>query len=226
MNSKEIVKNKILGLEDDYQHYTMVDKDKAKAHFIKLDIEEHQLILKDLEYLDSLKKFFSDSHICEIKARFNEIECSSDKCDNCPLGFESGICLKNTFKKKWELQKENQDLKVFVDAYANARDELLIRNQNLEKENQELRRKYESHDFLYQNEVSKNGTLAGKIFEKDLIIQKLTKVIEIIKSKKVDMRYFLECVGVDTYNFWATKEGAGALTQQEHDLLNEVLLCK
>ena len=45
-----------------------------------------------------------------------------------------------------------------------------------------MKRKYESHDFLYQNEVSKNGTLAGKIFEKDLKIQKLTKAIEIIKQ--------------------------------------------
>ena len=37
------------------------------------------------------------------------------------------------------------------------------------------------------------------------------------------MRYFLNCVDVDTYNFWTTKEGAEALTQQEYDLLNEVL---
>lgn len=56
MTSKEIIKNKIAGLEDDYQHYTMVDKDKVKAHFIKTDIEEHQQILQDLERKEQLEK--------------------------------------------------------------------------------------------------------------------------------------------------------------------------
>ena len=56
MTSKEIIKNKIAGLEDDYQHYTMVDKDKVKAHFIKTDIEEHQQILQDLERKEELEK--------------------------------------------------------------------------------------------------------------------------------------------------------------------------
>ncbi|MBO5712496.1 MAG: hypothetical protein J6R47_06620 [Acholeplasmatales bacterium] len=56
MNSKEIIKNKIAGLEDDYQHYTMVDKDKVKAHFIKTDIEEHQQILQALERKEELQK--------------------------------------------------------------------------------------------------------------------------------------------------------------------------
>lgn len=70
-----------------------------------------EYIFKDLDRLEKLEKNFSDSHTCEIKARFNEIECSADKCDNCPLCLGDGICLKNTFEKKWELQKENQALK-------------------------------------------------------------------------------------------------------------------
>ena len=75
---------------------------------------EIDVIKKDLERLEQLEKIFSDNHICEIQARFNEIECTVDKCDNCPLGFESGICLKNTFERKWELQKENQKLKKVI----------------------------------------------------------------------------------------------------------------
>lgn len=69
-----------------------------------------EYIFKDLDRLEKLEKIFSDSHICEIKERFNEIECSADKCDNCPLGIGDGICLKKTFERKWELQKENQEL--------------------------------------------------------------------------------------------------------------------
>lgn len=68
-------------------------------------------IKQGLERLEQLEKIFSDSHICEIKARFNEIECTFQKCDSCPLCIGDGICLKNTFEKKWELQKENQKLK-------------------------------------------------------------------------------------------------------------------
>lgn len=40
--------------------------------------------------------------------------------------------------KVCNLEKENQDLRAFVDAYANARDDLLIRNQHLEEENEKL----------------------------------------------------------------------------------------
>ena len=74
------------------------------------ELEGLNAIKQDLERLEQLKKIFGDSHICEIQARFNEIECTAENCNYCPLGFESGICLKNTFKKKWELQQENQDL--------------------------------------------------------------------------------------------------------------------
>ena len=41
--------------------------------------------------------------------------------------------IKQDLKRNEELEKENQDLRAFVEAYANARDELLIKNQKLEK---------------------------------------------------------------------------------------------
>lgn len=70
-----------------------------------------ETIEKDLDRLEGLEKIFSDSHICEIKARFKEIDCTAEKCDGCSLGIGDGICLKNTFEKKWELEKENRHLK-------------------------------------------------------------------------------------------------------------------
>ena len=74
-----------------------------------------ETIKQDLDRLEKLEKIFSDSHICEIKARFNEIECCAEKCENCPLGFSSGVCLKNTFEKKWELQLENEKFKKTIE---------------------------------------------------------------------------------------------------------------
>lgn len=55
--------------------------------------------------------------------------------------FEFINTIKQDLERLEELEKENEDLKVFVDAYANARDELLIRNEQLEKENLELKDK-------------------------------------------------------------------------------------
>ena len=50
--------------------------------------------------------------------------------------FEENLALD---KKKLELEYENRELEVFVAAYAHARDELLIKNEQLEKENLKLR---------------------------------------------------------------------------------------
>lgn len=73
------------------------------------------IIAKDIERLEKLNNIFSDSHICEIRAKFNEIECNSDKCKTCPLGVGDGICLNNVFEHKWELEKENAKLKQAID---------------------------------------------------------------------------------------------------------------
>ena len=51
---------------------------------------------------------------------------------------------------------------------------------------------------------------------------RLEKAIKILEDKRVIM-YFLSCVSVDNYNFWATQKGAKPLTQEEYELLKEVL---
>ena len=117
------VNGKIADLEDDLQHYTMVEKDKCKEFFIREDLKQFTTIKQALDRLEIL-------------------------------------------------QKENQELIKKADC-------CLWKDCNkISQENQELKRKYENRDYLYQNEVSKNGNLAGKIFEKDLKIQKLEKVIK------------------------------------------------
>jgi len=57
MESKKIVQRTIGALEDDLQHYTMVDKDKVKAKFIEFQLNEQKQILKDLERLEKLEEF-------------------------------------------------------------------------------------------------------------------------------------------------------------------------
>lgn len=61
MKSLEIVNNKIAELEDTYQHYTAVEKDKAKSSFAKFDIEQFQKIKQDLEVLEIIRKKMSIS---------------------------------------------------------------------------------------------------------------------------------------------------------------------
>lgn len=56
MKSLEIVNDKIAELKDTYQHYTAVEKDKAKSSFAKFDIEQFQQIQQDLEVLEILRK--------------------------------------------------------------------------------------------------------------------------------------------------------------------------
>ena len=53
--SLEIVNDKIAELKDTYQHYTAVEKDKAKSSFAKFDIEQFQQIKADLEVLEIIK---------------------------------------------------------------------------------------------------------------------------------------------------------------------------
>lgn len=55
MKSLEIVNDKIAELKDTYQHYTAVEKDKAKSSFAKFDIEQFQQIKQDLEVLEIFK---------------------------------------------------------------------------------------------------------------------------------------------------------------------------
>lgn len=55
MKSIEILTNRLASLRDSYQHYTMVDKDKYKAFWIKNDIEEVEILLNELSELKRLK---------------------------------------------------------------------------------------------------------------------------------------------------------------------------
>ena len=55
MKSIEILTNRLASLRDSYDHYTMVDKDKSKAFWIKNDIEEVEILLNELNELKHLK---------------------------------------------------------------------------------------------------------------------------------------------------------------------------
>lgn len=69
MKSIEILKDKLADLQDSYDHYTMVDKDKSKAFWIKNDIEKVEHLLKDLNMLKDLIQYFP---LSEIKKEWEE----------------------------------------------------------------------------------------------------------------------------------------------------------
>ena len=213
MASKNYIKDIQMFINEAYSDKEPLQENQIKSKQVFNDYCNE--ISQALDRLEKLEKIFSDSHICEIKARFKEIECSADKCDNCPLGIGDGICLKKTFERKWELQKENQELIRKADC-------CLWKDCNkISQENQDLKRKYENRDFLYQNEVSKNGNLAGKIFEKDLKIQKLEKAIEILFGENgavllgSDNKHKLHLIDYDLVKYFISKEN--------YYLLNEAL---
>lgn len=56
MTSKEIIDRYIGALEDDLQHYTMVDKDSVKAKLIQFELKEYKQIKQDLDRLEQLEK--------------------------------------------------------------------------------------------------------------------------------------------------------------------------
>lgn len=89
-------------------------------------------------------------------------------------------------------------------------DELLVRCKNLEKENQGLKKR---------NEI----LIARCQAIPPLVIQneKLVKATEILKKKKIDVDELLSCETLQEFNDGYYKKWQ--LTQQEYDLLKEVL---
>lgn len=90
-------------------------EDNPKSKLTTSDIHSsirvlHELIDKANKY-DELQKIFDDRHICEIKSKFNKIECNADRCDTCPLQLGDEMCLKITFEDKWNFQEERDELK-------------------------------------------------------------------------------------------------------------------
>lgn len=83
MNSKEwikslnfritFIKNKITDLEDEYQHYTMVDKDKVKEILLKEEIDLYNQIKQDLDRLEKLEKEIKDGTLSDGYHTFNDL---------------------------------------------------------------------------------------------------------------------------------------------------------
>lgn len=85
----EIIKNKLTDLEDEYQHYTMVEKDTVKSKLIKYDIEDLKTVEKELKKPQELyNKIKEKRDIREEYTRKNI--CDEDKSAIC-----SEICAYN-----------------------------------------------------------------------------------------------------------------------------------
>lgn len=79
-------------------------------------------------------------------------------------------------------------------------------------------------DFVFELEMGKvDEMFISSSFE---IIEKALKALEIIKKKRVDVRYLFQCKSLRDYNFIykGTNQSELCLTKEEYELLKEVLL--
>ena len=91
----------------------------------------------------------------------------------------------------------------------------------MSKELEALNRICEHLDLDDEYFYLKNGEKADyKVIEKSL------KALEIIKEKRVDVRFLFQCKSLRDYNFIykGTNQSKLCLTKEEYELLKEVLL--
>lgn len=97
MKCLEIINDKIAELKDTYQHYTAVEKDKAKSSFAKFDIEQFQQIKQSLEVLEIINK--KNVRIGEIKYYLKEfkegISISVTKIEDVLIEYNKGVALED-----------------------------------------------------------------------------------------------------------------------------------
>ena len=96
----------------------------------------------------------------------------------------------------------------------------------LEKECDTLQELVDENKVLTETLELYNEKFAGHERVKTDLIQenqKLKKAIEIIKSKEVDITYFLYSNSYVFYNFYAIENELEPLSSQEYDLLNEMI---
>lgn len=79
-NALKYVQNKIADLEDDLQHYTMVEHDKCKEFYIREDLKKFQEILECLQSLNALEDTKSSNASIDVatKMLLEKLEMLSD----------------------------------------------------------------------------------------------------------------------------------------------------
>jgi len=118
MTELEFVRNMIVDLEDDLQHYTMVEKDKCKAFYIQEDLKHFKTIEQALIELNAIKEAKPSKAMEELD--FIGKECyveMGDAEEDCILFAKDYIgynTIKQTLQKAQELEKENAELKEIV----------------------------------------------------------------------------------------------------------------
>lgn len=129
--SKEIIDRYIGALEDDLQHYTMVDKDSVKAKLIQFELKEYKQIKQDLDRLEQLEK--ENQELKEKNKKWQNLF-GCDLCD--ALGREI-------------LLEENTKLKKALDIFERKHIHIyyLKRTKNVEEYNK-MMDKFDEYDFF------------------------------------------------------------------------------
>ena len=101
----EYVRNQITKLKDDLQHYTMVEKDSALANQIRYDLEQFEIIEKELKALEIIKNKKVD--VCSFINYFVE---SNKPYETYVLYFENPIEIDYVVISEELLAEEEFDL--------------------------------------------------------------------------------------------------------------------
>lgn len=95
-----------------------------------------------------------------------------------------------------------------------------------------MTKELEALDRLYDNLKCNDYYFRGDASEDCNLIEKALKAFDIIKEKRVDVFYFMSCETLEEYNYECCEDiygfcedgiKRGILTQEEYDLLREVL---
>lgn len=67
----EIVKNKLDDLKDSLEHFTMAEKDEARAYFIQCDINDVEQVEKELQVLEIIKEKLISMDLLRLSINLN-----------------------------------------------------------------------------------------------------------------------------------------------------------
>jgi hypothetical protein len=134
-NALKYVQNKIADLEDDLQHYTMVEHDKCKEFYIREDLKQFKEILECLQNLKALEDTKSSNASIDVatKMLLEKLEMLSDCAEAMKEAPSSNwieyakteaeldlklyfafLDIKQTILKAQEQEKENKKMKALL----------------------------------------------------------------------------------------------------------------
>ena len=120
------------------------------------------IIKQALQRLEAIDNIFEDCAICEIQKKFAKYDklCEETKCEKCALCVGNDICLRRTFERKWELQKEHKTLEKQLSLLKKVLNEGILVKCG--------KREYELSPEEFNVKIKENGFIIEELYFDDL----------------------------------------------------------